>query len=109
MFIILESPFLLTVASLKKLTTTMACFCKELTKWLPGNFIDEFGLKENFSIVIQSLMSDVLAAHIMPQIEIIGNVCLKTDTDVPTVTLDSYFTRMLAVIDKWFLKEIQST
>lgn len=104
----LESPFLFTGASLKKLTTTIACFYKELTTWLPGNFIEEFDLKENFSIVIQSLMSDVLASHIMPQMEAIAKVCLKTDTDA-TETLDAHFPRMLAIIDKWFLKEIQST
>ena len=53
-------------------------------------------------------MSDVLASHIMPQMEAIAKVCLKTDTDA-TETLDAHFPRMLAIIDKWFLKEIQST
>ena len=98
---------MLTGASLKKLTTTLAYFSKELITWLPVNFIVDFGLKENFSSVFQSLLSDVLATHITQQMEVISKVCFEFDAEAND-TFEIHFGKMLAIIDKWFLKEIQS-
>ena len=98
-------------ASLKKFSHTLAVLCKDLMTWIPDNFIKDFGdMRTQWCSLFNSLLSDRVLGHLKSEITAVLKVCSEeSNEESKTTTFDSHFYTMLTVINKWFMKEIQSS